>query len=120
MKQITLINQKKIPVTNKEAILIQNMIEQGAKFIRTANEMINVNSISIIGEVDTEKYWNGYRLNSDGRSFQRDGMRIYLEGRNFREIEEMPIFDEEEEEEEEELPEPVTCEIGQAIAKKSI
>lgn len=94
MKQITLINKKKLPITDQEAEKICVAIEQGAKFIRINTEMINVNSISIIGEVDTIKYWDGYRLNADGASFMRDGQRIYLDGHNFAQIKEVPIFEE--------------------------
>ena len=95
MKQITLINQKKIFIDDDKAENIQNMIEQGAKFIRTGSDMININSISIIGDVDTEKYWGGYKLNPDGRSFQRDGERIYLESHHIKQIEEKPVYAEE-------------------------
>ncbi len=58
------------------------------KFIELRNgEIINPKGIEGIGKPSLLPYWHGYLLNSDGRSFQRDGVRIYLETENFLEIE---------------------------------
>ncbi len=48
---------------------------------------INPKSISSIGEPDTIPTFWGYPLYKDGRSFFRDGERVYLEASNFDQIE---------------------------------
>jgi len=96
MKQLSLMNGMKYPISDEEAENIKKIIND-TKFIELRDgTLINVLSISSISEVETVKYWKGHRLNKDGNSFVRNGIRVYLEKCDFWEIEEVPIFDDEE------------------------
>lgn len=55
-----------------------------------SGEYIRPKSIIAITEPETEAFWNGYPLSKDGKSFMRDGQRVYLDPANFKEIEYKP------------------------------
>lgn len=82
MKVIQLINSREYMVEDDEAEYIKGLLSTGkVQFINLTNgTMINISSISVIGDLEKEKVWEGYILDRDGRWFVRDGQRIYLEG----------------------------------------
>jgi hypothetical protein len=47
-----------------------------------------LNPSTIAAVIDPPKipYWGGYKINEDGKSFFRDGKRVYLEPENYQEI----------------------------------
>jgi hypothetical protein len=49
--------------------------------------VINPKGIVSVDEPETIATWWGYVLDKGGKSFMRDGERVYLEPHNFREIE---------------------------------
>jgi len=47
---------------------------------------ISPKGIAEIGDPETIPYRDGYPLNKDGRSYMRDGVRVYLEPKSYDEI----------------------------------
>lgn len=80
---------KEFIVNNDEAENIKTVLRNGRKeFIELRNgDLINPSMVEMISEPETEAFWDGYPLSKDGKSFMRDGERIYLEPHNFKEIE---------------------------------
>lgn len=80
---------KEFVVHDDEAENIKNVLRSGGKeFIELRNgDLINPSMVEMISEPETEAFWGGYPLSKDGKSFMRDGERIYLESHNFKEIE---------------------------------
>jgi hypothetical protein len=88
MKVLKLVSGREYLLEDDEAEYLIKTIEQGLKFIRLSNgDFMACSSISVIGEPEKLATWSGYPLNKDGRTFQREGKRIYLEKDNFKDIE---------------------------------
>lgn len=86
MKIIKLIDGKEYVIDDEEIGYIKHIFPK-VDFITLSNgEVINKSSISRIGDPDKIPHYHGYPLNKDGRSFIRDGERIYLEKSSFKEI----------------------------------
>lgn len=75
-------------VYNDEAENIKNVLKRGQKeFIELrSGDLINPSMVESISEPETEAFWGGYPLSKDGKSFMREGKRIFLEPQNFEEI----------------------------------
>ena len=90
MKILKLIDSKEYILDDGEANHLQGLLLGGkVKFILLSNgELINISSISRIGELDQKPHWNYYPVEEDktGKYFYRDGKRVYLEVNNFSEI----------------------------------
>ncbi len=88
MTILKLISGREYVLEDNEAEYLISVIEKGIKFIRLSNgDFMAASSISVIGEPEKVPFWGGYILNSDEKSFQKNGERIYLETENFKEIE---------------------------------
>jgi len=55
-----------------------------------SGEYVRPKAIIAITDPELIPYWNGYPLSGDGRSFVRNGERIYLQPENFKEVEYRP------------------------------
>lgn len=88
MKVIQLVSGREYILSDEEADYAKKVYMAGAPAIELTNgDVIARHNISLIGEPDKKPQWHGYPLNKDGRSFMRDGQRIYLERDSFGEIE---------------------------------
>ena len=96
MKQLNTFEAKKYPLQDDEARNIKKVINrQDVKFVDLrSGDTIAVSSIVSITKVEIEKYWQGNLLSKGGKSFMRDGRRLFLEKKDFSKIEERPIFSE--------------------------
>lgn len=90
MKMIILINSQEYIVEDEEAENIKKAIAQGLRFINLrSGEMLNILSISTIGELKKIPFWSIYPVytSSSGANYIiRDGERVYLDPRNIEEI----------------------------------
>ncbi len=66
--------------------IVKSFGKQSLVRLRDGN-YLNPNTIAAICDIPKVAYWGGFKLNEDGKSFFRDGRRIYLEPESFKEIE---------------------------------
>lgn len=75
---LRLFNNTEYIVEEDEAENIMQCIDK-VKFIRLRNgTLVNVSAISDIGKPETMLFWGEYPINKDGRSFNRDGERVWI------------------------------------------
>lgn len=86
MKIITMFSKKEYLVEDDEAENVAKSYNSNQLLRLRSGELINPRGIESIGSPDAIPCWNGYPLNPDGKSFMRDGERIYLEPHNFKEV----------------------------------
>lgn len=88
MKSLKLINGSEKYITDEEAENIKKAAETN-KFIKLRDgAFINVNSISLIDEVETIPHWSVYPVyeTKQGKYIIRDGEQCYLSPENIKEI----------------------------------
>lgn len=91
MKLLRMMSGTEHYIQDDEAENLSKIVETKKFAILRSGAMIRTTRIEEITEVPTEKFWKGHRLSKDGRSFMRDGDRIYLEPHNYAEIDIIPI-----------------------------
>ena len=75
-----IVNDKEIPV------IIKN--QNSDSFLLLDNgEYIKPKSIIAITDPELIPYWDGHLLDKNGGSFMRDGQRIFLEAKDYEEVE---------------------------------
>jgi len=88
MKIIQLISGREYLIEDEECEYIKSLIKQDKKLIGLSNgDVINLSSISVMGEPEEVPYWDGYQLNKDGKSFMENGRRVYLDAQHLEQIE---------------------------------
>lgn len=94
MKQLNLIKGPSYLVEDSEAKNIENNLLHGVKFIKLRNgTLVNAHVIASVGDVETRKTYLGYDVLSDGRSFMRDGKRVFIDRAGWDLIEEVPVLE---------------------------
>ena len=89
MKIIYTFGDKEYPISDEEATKLQAMLNSGNRphsITTRKGETVTVSAISGVGEPIFRSYWKGWPLSKAGTSFMRDGVRVYLEPHNMREV----------------------------------
>lgn len=86
MKIIKTYSSEHIINDSEVKIIVENS-NSDKLLLLDSGEYVKAKSVIAIVEPETEAFWGGYPLSKDGKSFMRDGQRIYLEQQNFKEIE---------------------------------
>lgn len=81
MKLLNTFSKKEILIEDDEAENIKKSILQGRGFIELRlGDFINISSIESITEIPVIAFsQGGYQMSKDGRSFMRDGQRVYVD-----------------------------------------
>ena len=74
-------------ISNRELKVIVENSNSDNLLLLDSGEYIRPKAIIAITEPEKVAYWNGYILDKGGRSFMRDGNRIFLETKDYEEIE---------------------------------
>ena len=101
MKILKLIDGKKIRLTNQEAdALILTIENSNRKLVKlSSGDLINITSISWLGEPEQKAYWRGNRLNGEEGNFWfwQDGEKAHLDKKHLPEFIYMQDFEDREE-----------------------
>ena len=90
MKIIKLFSGLEFLVEDDEAENVARNYKSKTLIKLRSGDYIASSGIEAITESETEAFWSGYPLSKDGKSFMRDGERIYLESQHLKEIEYKP------------------------------
>ena len=90
MKIIKLFSGLEFLVEDNEAENVAKNYKSKTLLRLKSGDYIASSGIEAITEQDLVPYWDGYILEKSGRSFMRDGQRIFLETKDFKEIEYKP------------------------------
>jgi len=86
MKIIKTTSRLEFVVENDEAENIVKAFGKQNLVQLRSGAYLNPSTISAIIDPPKIPYWGGYRVNSDGRSFFREGVRVYLDQKHIEEI----------------------------------
>ena len=74
-------------VENDEAENVAKSYGNGGLIQLRSGDYISTSGIESISDPDLVPHWDGYLLEKSGNSFMRDGQRIFLETKDYKEIE---------------------------------
>ena len=87
MKILTTFSGKEYILEDNEAENIKEIFKPNELISLRNGEAVNTSAIESIGSPELVPYWKEYLLDKSGKSFIRDGRRIFLETQDFENIE---------------------------------
>lgn len=87
MKTLTTFSGREYILEDDEAENIKKVFKPNTLLSLRNGEAVNSSAIESIGDPELIPYWNGYLLDKGGKSFMRDGQRIFLETKDFNNVE---------------------------------